>query len=205
MPLPDADEQVRGLANAAMALDAGTVSALVRSALTEHGVVPTWDDLLVPVLTAVGVRWEATRLGVDVEHLLSECVVGALSAVTGRVGRPAGRPVLLASAPEEMHALPLHALAAALAEHGVASRLLGARVPADALAAAYRRIGPPALFVWSQSPDTGRPAVLTGLPQLRPRPAMVVGGSGWPPELPDRVARAASLVEARDRLVAAAA
>jgi len=203
--LPDADERVRGLANAAMALDAAAASAAVRSALAEHGVVPTWDDLLVPVLTAIGERWEATRRGVDVEHLLSECVIGALAGASGRRGRPTGRPVLLASAPEEMHALPLHALAAALAERGAASRMLGARVPADALAAAYQRIGPPALFVWSQSPDTGRAALLVELPEVRPRPLLVVGGSGWPDALPAGVARAETLTEARDRLLAAAA
>ena len=132
-------------------------------------------------------------------------MVGALSAVTGRVGAAGRSAGAAGSAPEEMHALPLFALAAALAEHGVATRLLGARVPADALAAAYRRIGPPALFVWSQSADTGRPGPLTGLPELRPAPRVLVGGPGWPPELPDRVTRAASLTEARDRLVAAAA
>jgi transposase-like protein len=202
--LPDADERARGLASAAMALDAAAASAAVRAALADVGVVPTWDDLVVPVLTAIGERWEATRRGVDVEHLLSECVIGALAAV-GRQGRPTGRPVLLASAPEEMHALPLHALAAALAERGVASRLLGARVPADALAAAYRRVGPPALFVWSQSPDTGRPALLEDLPRVRPRPALVVGGSGWPAELPAGVVRAETLSDARDRLLAAVA
>jgi MerR family transcriptional regulator, light-induced transcriptional regulator len=205
LAIPDADARVRGLANAAMALDAGAVSAAVRSALAEHGVVPTWDDLLVPVLTAIGVRWEATERGVDVEHLLSECVIGALAGASARLGRPAGRPVLLASAPEEMHALPLHALAAALGERGAASRLLGARVPADALAAAYRRVGPPALFVWSQSPDTGSTAVLTSLPELRPRPALVVGGSGWPADLPPGIARAETLTDARDLLLAAVA
>jgi MerR family transcriptional regulator, light-induced transcriptional regulator len=203
--LPDADERVRGLANAAMALDAAGASATVRSALAEHGVVPTWDELLVPVLTAIGDRWEATRQGVDVEHLLSECVIGALAGATSRLGRPTGRPVLLASAPEEMHALPLHALAAALAERGAASRLLGARVPPDALAAAYQRIGPPALFVWSQSPATGRPGLLADLPEVRPRPALVVGGSGWPEVLPAGVARAATLADARDRLLTAVA
>ena len=45
--------------------------------------------------------------------------------------RPA---ILLACADEEQHSLPLEALAAALAETGVPSRLLGARVPPDALA-----------------------------------------------------------------------
>ena len=40
---------------------------------------------------------------------------------------------LLACADEEQHSLPLEALAAALAERGIGARLLGARVPPDAL------------------------------------------------------------------------
>jgi len=205
LALPGADETARGLAGSALALDAVAVSATVRATLAEHGVVATWDELLVPVLTAIGERWEATALGVDVEHLLSECVIGELARVTSRLSRPAARPVLLASAPEEMHALPLHALAAALAEQGVGSRLLGARVPADALGSAYRRLGPPALFVWSQSGATGGTDLLTELPRLRPRPALVVGGPGWPDEVPAGVALARTLVDARDRLLDAAA
>ncbi len=204
LALPGAVEAARGLAAASMALDAAAVSAILREALAEHGVVPVWDDLVVPVLTSIGDRWQATQRGVDVEHLLSECVIGALGSVTARLPRPAGRPVLLASAPEEMHALPLHALAAALAERGAASRVLGARVPADALADAYRRLGPPALFVWSQSPDTGSTRLLTDLPVLRPRPDLVVGGPGWPSELPPRTVRSLTLVDARDRMLAAA-
>ena len=53
-----------------------------------------------------------------------------------------GRPVLLACTPGELHSLPLSALAAALAEHGIGVRLLGGGLPAGALAAAVRRTGP---------------------------------------------------------------
>ncbi len=203
--LPTAGERTRGLARAAMALDAAAVSTTIRSSLREHGVIRTWDDLLAPALTGIGRRWEATGEGVDVEHLLSECVIGAMSSVRPGPGRPGARAVLLASAEEEMHSLPLYALAAALAERGVPSRLLGARVPRDALAAAFRRVGPPALFVWSQSAATGDPGQLVELPSLRPRPSVVVGGSGWPQRLPPGVVRAESLPEALGALLAAAA
>jgi hypothetical protein len=103
-----------------------------------------------------------------------------LREVAGRTEEPPGvRPVLLTCAPDEQHSLPLHALAAGLAEQGVASRTLGAALPADALLAAVRRTGPAVLFVWSQLPGTADPHVLDALPLQRPATALLVGGPGW--------------------------
>jgi hypothetical protein len=200
LPLPGADRLVRGLGRAAMALDGGSVVRTVEQQLGEHGVLRTWEDVLVPVLVAAGARWEATGTGVEVEHLLSDCVATALRrhAEAALASRPqrAARPllsVLLACAPDEQHVLPLHALAAGLAEGGNRSRFLGAAVPAPALQAAVRRTGPAAVFVWAQCEQTGDPALLDGLPLTRPATTVVVGGPGWPAELPGRLVRVGDL------------
>ena len=180
LPLAGADAVVRGLGRAAMALDARAVTAGVREQVERHGVLRTWDAVLRPLLVAVGARWAATGEGVEVEHLLSECAGGVLREVAGRSDEPVGRrPVLLTCAPDEQHALPLHALAAALAEQGLASRTLGAALPAEALLAAVRRTGPAVLFVWSQLDSTAAPDVLAELPVTRPATAVLVGGPGW--------------------------
>ena len=180
LPLPGAEETARGLARAAMALDSRTVTATVRRQLAEHGVVSTWEHVLRPVLVAVGERWAATGEGVEVEHLLADCAVVALREVAEQAHEPlGGRPVLLAGAPGEQHSLPLHVLSAGLAERGIATRTLGPALPADALQAAVRRTGPALLFLWSQLPTTADPAVLAGLPVMRPPTAVVVGGPGW--------------------------
>ena len=195
--LPGGTVATRGLARAAMALDARAVSELVDASLERRGVNATWDQLLVPVLTAVGSRWEATGEGVEVEHLLADTISSSLRTVVGRVRRPLNaRPVLLASAENELHALPLDALAAALAERQVSVRTLGARVPRDALAAAVRRSGPAAVFVWSQSPATGDGDELVGLLTVRPAPEILVGGPGWHDQLPYPVRRVDDLAEA---------
>ena len=121
------------------------------------------------MLVAVGERWAATGEGVEVEHLLADCVAAVAARDGGRRARAAGRrPVLLACAPDEQHALPLHALAAGLAERGIGVRTLGPAMPADALVAAVRRTGPAALFVWSQLPGTADPRCSTALPVTRP-------------------------------------
>ncbi|MDP3713471.1 MAG: MerR family transcriptional regulator [Mycobacteriales bacterium] len=196
LPLPGAEAAVRGLGRAAMALDGPAVTEAVRAELARRGVTATWDDVLRPVLAAVGARWAATGQGVEVEHLLSDCVTTALREIVPD-RQEGARPVLLACAPDDQHALPLHVLGAALAERGHVSRTLGAAMPADALAAAVRRTGPAALFLWSQLASTADPAVLERLPTTRPATAVVVGGPGWVgAELPARVTRADDLKSA---------
>ena len=200
LALPGADGVVRGLGRAALALDAHAVTGLVREEVRRSGVLHTWDHVLRPVLVAVGARWAATGEGVEVEHLLSDCTIAVLREIAASAPEPAGRrPVLLSCAPDEHHALPLHALAAGLAERGVGVRTLGPAMPATALSAAVRRTGPAALFVWSQLPGTAAAAALEALPVTRPPTAVVVGGPGWVPDrLPRRVTVAADLPHALD-------
>jgi len=205
VPVGPADPAARGLARAAQALDAARASVIVTEALNRDGVTRTWENLLVPVLVGLGRRWESGRVGVDVEHLMSECVLSALRDAQHRQPQPvSARPVLLAAAEDEQHTLPIHAVAAALAERRVASLVLGARVPASALADAVRRSGPGAVFVWSQTATTGWPGRLVGLPHTRPPVTYVVGGPGWGSDLPPEVTRVDSLAHAVSVLARAA-
>lgn len=198
LALAGADAAVRGLGRAAMALDTESVTDMLREQVARHGVLHTWDHVLRPVLVAVGARWAATGEGVEVEHSLSDCAALVLRAVGDGVLSPPGRrPVLLACAPDEQHALPLHALGAALAERGIATRTLGAALPAAALEAALRRTGAGALFLWSCLPGTADEQVLADLPVTRPATVVLVGGPGWAVErLPSRVTVATDLAHA---------
>lgn len=200
--LPTGSPAVRGLARAATSLDSVACTEIVRETLQRRGVVWTWDELLVPVLHGLGRQWETTGRGVEVEHVLSESITAALSGVVSAMGRPLNpRPVLLACADEELHSLPLFALAAALAERHVAARVLGARVPRSALVSAVRRTGPAAVLVWSSLPS--EPSALDELPVLRPAPLVLAAGPGWPAELPHGVDRVDDLVDALARITGA--
>jgi len=197
LALPGGSAESRGLARAAMALDAVSMRAAVDRALAEHGVIPTWTELLCPVLVAVGERWAATGEGVEVEHLLAETAGSALRAVSTAPEPRNGRPVLLACAPEEQHSLPLSALAAALAEQGIGARLLGGGLPLAALRAAVRRTGPAALMVWSHAATSADVRLLDALPVLRPPVTVLAGGVGWIGRpLPARVTYVPDLVSA---------
>jgi hypothetical protein len=192
----------RGLARAAMRLDAPAMRDLLERAVAELGVVAAWDAVLCPVLIGVGRRHAATSALVEVEHLISRTA----SEVLGAVPRPGGGPprILLACADEEQHSLALEALAAALAEAGTGCRLLGARVPPRALHDAVTRTGPAAVVIWSQMAETA------GVEQLAPlltgpyRPLLVAAaGPGWEraalpsgAAAPDRLTDAVALVTA---------
>jgi len=188
-----------------MALDAPAATRIVSDHLGRLGAPWTWDNLLVPVLVGVGDRWEATGTGVDVEHVLAEAVLSALHATKSHRPEPLNaRPVVLAGAPGEQHTLPLHILSCALAERRVGSRLLGGRVPVDALADAVRRSGASAVFIWAHHEHVISPDPLRHLPTTRPAATVVVGGFGWQNPLPDGVFWVHSLPEAVERLTRSA-
>jgi hypothetical protein len=202
LALEAAEPQLRELAGTAMALDQSALEELIAAALRAHGVIHTWERLVVPVLQSIGDRYERIGDCVAVEHMITEVVNAALTSVATRRRRwNRVSPVLLACPDQERHSLPLYALAAALAEARYPSRLLGASVPVSALSAAVRRIGPRAVFLWAQDADVASPADLDAIPRRRPPVAVVVGGPGWRgQDLPNRAVRVNSLARAVDRL-----
>lgn len=178
--LPGGGPAVRGLARAAQALDTTACHDLIADSLAEVGAVVTWNDVIVPVLSALGEKWRDTGRGVEVEHALSASVQDALGGWI-RTCAPStqGRAVILACAPGDQHALPLWAVSSALAERGVGARILGASLPDDALANAVRRLGPAAVLVWAQVAETADARALTELPTTRPAATVLVAGPGW--------------------------
>jgi MerR family transcriptional regulator, light-induced transcriptional regulator len=204
VPLPGSAPASRGLARAAMSLDASACNQIVKETLERRGVIWTWDNLLVPVMAGIGERWKTTGAGIEVEHLLSASVTASLVQFAHEVRQPINaRPVLLACADNELHALPLHAVSAGLAERRISSRLLGARVPADALSAAIQRTGPAAVLVWSQIRDTGALTQLSSMPDVRPAPVVLAAGPGWHGEQPEGITKVDDLADAINRISAA--
>jgi len=163
------------LAAAALDLDGPSCRSLVRDHLATHAVPRTWDDVLRPVLAAVGERWADLPHGVAVEHVLSHVAAAALGATIAP--RPPGPPtVLLACVPVEEHDLPLVALGAALAQHGVAATLVGAATPANTLGRAVERGRPAVVMLFALLPELADPGVFGTLP---PTDCLVAAGPGW--------------------------
>lgn len=211
-PSPDGVRQEgRGLARAAVRLDAAAVEERLEAAVTGYGVVTAWQDVMVPTLHAVGRRWaSAGDRYVEVEHLLSWHVSTTLRRHTLRPEGPAAAgPVLLACVPGEQHTLPLEALNAALSHAGLPARMFGAAVPAEALVAAARRLGPAVVVLWAQARSTASlplaehlAAMERGTRGARTKPLVMLGGPGWAGRPARGMLRPATLTEALDTLAA---
>jgi DNA-binding transcriptional MerR regulator len=174
---PAVTAEQRRIARAAMSLDGGRVRQIMASAIATRGSIAAWNELAVPTLIAIGERWAQTGENTEVEHVATLAFQQALDGVQPTVS--GGRPVVLACAPGDPHALPMIALLAALVEAGVNVIMLGADLPASALATATERLRPRAIVVWATMPDHGDESVLASLPQQRPPAKIYIAGRGW--------------------------
>jgi len=195
---------VRSLNRAASTLDASGCDQIISNSLESHGVVWTWENVLIPVLVALGEKWEQTGEGVEQEHLIAESITGLFRNRANAVTEPENaRPVLLACAPHELHTIPMYAIAAGLAEQNIASRILGARMPAEALATAAKKIGPSAIVVWSQSQGTADLTIWEAVEPMRPAPLLMSAGPGWQSDLPEGVVKSQDFTSTLIALAAA--
>ncbi|MFJ2763898.1 MerR family transcriptional regulator [Streptomyces prasinus] len=203
--LGDARQECRGVARAALRLDAAALDELLRTVMEEHGLVTAWTEVIVPTLQAVGRKWENSgERYVEVEHFLSWHVSGALRRHAPPVvaDRP-GATTVLACVPAENHTLPLEVLAAALAERGLPVRMFGGALPVESLVAAVRRTGPVAVGLWAQSRTTAsRPlaqhvaAMEWGVRGARRKPVVLTLGPGWAGQTVPGLPRPSGLAEA---------
>lgn len=195
---------IRSLNRAAITLDASGCDQVISNCLDSHGVVWTWENVLIPVLVALGEKWEQTGEGVEQEHLIAESITGLFRNRANAVSEPENaRPVLLACAPHELHTIPMYAIAAGLAEQNIACRILGARMPAEALATAAKKIGPSAIVVWSQSQGTADITIWEAVEPMRPAPLLMSAGPGWICDLPDGVVKSQDFTSTLIALAAA--
>ncbi|ALV31476.1 MerR family transcriptional regulator [Streptomyces sp. CdTB01] len=191
LPLGNVRHECKGLARAAVRLDAVAVQEQLTSVIRAYGLVVTWEEILSPALQAVGRKWQsAGERYVEVEHLLSWHISATIRHVCVTAA-PAQRewksaPVILACLPGELHTLPLEALNAALAERGVATLMLGSAVPAEALTTAVERVGPSAVVLWSQSGSTASlplahhvASTRWGIRGARTQSRVLLAGPGW--------------------------
>ncbi|MFB8249948.1 B12-binding domain-containing protein [Streptomyces sp. NPDC055952] len=205
MRLGDVRQECKGIARAALRLDAAALDELLGSAIEQHGLIAAWTEVIMPTLQAVGRKWESSgEKYVEVEHFLSWHVSGALRRCTppSAADRP-GATTVLACVPGESHTLPLEVLAAALAERGLPVRMFGGALPVESLVTAVRRTGPAAVALWAQSRTTAsRPlaahvaAMEWGVRGARRKPVVLTIGPGWAGRAVTGLPRPTGLAEA---------
>jgi DNA-binding transcriptional MerR regulator len=212
LPLGDVRQECRGLARAAVRLDAPAVEEQLATAVETHGLTVAWQEVMVPTLHAVGRKWASSGdRYIEVEHLLSWHMSTALRRRThpwARHGEATGPgPVVLACVPGEQHTLALEALNAGLGERRLPARMFGAAVPAEALLAAVERLGPAAVVLWAQARSSSDlplarhvAAAQWGVKGARRRPLVMLGGPGWLGRSSQGMLRPTTLGDALDTL-----
>lgn len=188
------ERDVAGLVAAARSLDTGRCRIVLDNVLARRGVVDAWELVCCPALLMADADQRADPDCVDIEHALSWAILGALNRIPTPPLAPDAAPVLLACVEDEQHILPLAALSAALAEHRVPSRMLGAATPTPSLVRAVRETRPVNVVLWAHQPETARPDALRA---MRPYPVhRITAGPGWPARRPAGTRHVRSLHEA---------
>ncbi|MFF0740336.1 MerR family transcriptional regulator [Streptomyces sp. NPDC004111] len=211
LPLGSVRAECRGVARAALRLDAGALDELLTAVIRDLGLITAWTEVIMPALHAAGRKWEGEPdRYVEVEHFLSWHVSGALRRAGPPLspGQARGVVTLLACMPGENHTLPLEVLAASLTERALPVRMFGAALPSQCLLGAVERTGPVVVGLWAQSRGTAdrvlaeRVAGLQWGPQgARRNPVVLALGPGWPSASgfarPPGLAEAVTAVESR--------
>ncbi|TVT01495.1 MerR family transcriptional regulator [Amycolatopsis bartoniae] len=192
----------RRLRTAALAMDGAATQRLLAAAIADAGVASAWENVIEPVLTAFGAGWPGAHAGTEAEYLLAESVLGALVRATPVLDVPRNsRPVLLSGVPDERANLPLYALAATLAERGIAAQLFGTPPPAEVLAVAVRRTSPAAVVLRAQRSTVADGRLFPRVTRGRQRSRVFAWGPGWAhTPLPDQVEMLSDLRTAAERI-----
>ena len=195
------EEVVDAIYKALQSFDRAFVEETIAHEIAEYGVEGAWSDVIVPTLFLIGQDWETEQKGIEVEHLFSEILKRIMHNQVVELKKPLNsRPVLLAAVGEELHSLPVYALAAALCGRNIQTYVLGARTPLGALSAMVSRVAPPAIFLWAQLPKNAETKYWEEMPSIRPAPRIVVGGPGWDSIECSEVIRAEGLEHACDEI-----
>lgn len=195
------EDVVDALYKALQALDGTFVETTLTHEIDTYGVEGAWSDVIVPTLFLIGEEWENNQKGIEVEHLFSEILKRTMHNRVVELKKPINaRPVLLAAVGEELHSLPIYALAAALCQRNIQTSVLGARTPFEALSAMVTRCAPPAIFLWAQLPKNAEQKYWNEIPAIRPAPRVVIGGPGWDSIDCDDVIRAEGLEHACEEI-----
>jgi DNA-binding transcriptional MerR regulator len=198
------EDIVEALYKALQTYDRAFVEATLAREIDTYGVADAWSEVIVPTLILIGDDWAESGTGIEIEHLFSEILTQTFNSRVVALKKPINpRPVLLAAVGEELHSLPLYALAAALCERNIETSVLGARTPLAAISALVSRSAPPAIFLWAQLSSNAHAKYWENIPAVRPAPRVVVGGPGWDSVECTSVVRAEGLHHACDEIAQA--
>jgi DNA-binding transcriptional MerR regulator/methylmalonyl-CoA mutase cobalamin-binding subunit len=181
-------EQVEAILDATERGDVGEIGLRLDQAFALHPLEAVLAEVIDPLLREVGARWQAGRLTVAQEHLVSEAVRARLGHLIGDVGGGVRGTIVLACAPSERHELGLMTLAIALRSDGWQVAYVGADAPLGDVLALAVKLSATTVGISLALDDRVR-ELERALAGTRP-PAgleLVVGGAATSPEVADQL------------------
>lgn len=171
---------VEAVFGAVLAMDPEAIERILDRGSVALGHIRLLNDVVVPLLTRIGVAWQSGELSVAHEHIAS----AAIRTYLGHLARPAalhpGAPAILVTTPAgQMHEVGAALVAAAAAQQGWRVVYAGAAMPATEIAAAaiQNRVRAVALSIVYPADDPGLGAELLRLRRVLPvEIVMMVGG-----------------------------
>ena len=176
---------IEELIDAAEAFDATRFDALLDAAFA-GGTVAAIRDVVLPVLRAIGLRWERSELTVGQEHFASHLVERRL--LTAAKGWDAGPgPLALLACPSgERHTLGLVCFGLLLADRGWRIAYLGADTPIDQVADMSDALSPTAVVLCALDAQHLTSAA-EPIAELGRRQPTLIAGSAASAELAERL------------------
>jgi DNA-binding transcriptional MerR regulator/methylmalonyl-CoA mutase cobalamin-binding subunit len=177
-----APEWMRGIFEVILALDGEALAGQLRQAAVALGVGRFLRERVEPMLAAIGEAWARGDLKVHHEHFFSQILEDVLRTIRVPLeASTSGRPVVLATLPEEQHGLGLQMAALAVVAAGRALRLLGPRTPVEEIAEAALAVDAAvvglSISLYSAAGETA--ASVVGLRRRLPqRVRLWLGGAG---------------------------
>ena len=206
------DELGRAYAEALLAGDEIAAEIAIREAMeAEVSTAEIDDEIIAPALWFIGELWERGEITVADEHIATEISlrVLALQREAQRVANArADHRVLLAAPSGELHVVALRMIGNLLRDAGYDVVMLGADVPAQALAASASRHQPDVICFSATMPGGGDKVLISihEVQQEWPAAGFVIGGSGLSSRVRSRPGievchRVSEVVEAVDAMV----
>ena len=162
--------------------DRESLATLLHSEATVLGLPRFLRERAAPLIDAIGEAWSRGTVEIRHEHFFSEVFEDELRRLRAPLQSAAtGRPVVVASLPNELHALGLQIAALAIVGAGRSVRVLGAHLPVEEIVQASRALDAAAvglsvsIFADPESTTREITALREGLPASV---TLWIGGAG---------------------------
>jgi len=126
------DDWLRGVLDASRRFDRAALTSLLQRETIRLGVPRFVRERVAPTLHSIGELWADGGLGIRHEHFFSEVLEDHLRVLRSPLESTAkGRPVVLATLPDEHHGLGLQIVALLVSAHERSVRILGPHTPIE--------------------------------------------------------------------------